>query len=66
VVLSDPNPLVLSDPPTPSACEVVSTSDEVLIQHVPSEDERSDITTKGLALQEWSRALMLLNMKFIT
>ncbi|CAL1173443.1 unnamed protein product, partial [Cladocopium goreaui] len=31
--------------------QVVSTSDEVLIQHVPSEDERSDITTKGLALQ---------------
>jgi hypothetical protein len=44
-----------------STCEVVSSSDDVLIQHFPSEDQRSDIMTK-----EWSRALMLLNMKLIT
>ena len=50
-----------------STCEVASSSDDVLIQqHVPSEDQRSDIMTKGLAPQKWSSALMLLNMKFIT
>jgi hypothetical protein len=48
-----------------STCEVASSSDDVLIQHVPSEDQRSDIMTKGLAPQKWSSALMLLNMKFI-
>lgn len=48
-----------------STCEVVNSSDDVLIQHVPSEDQRSDIMTKGLAPQKWSSALMLLNMKFI-
>ncbi|CAL1131185.1 unnamed protein product [Cladocopium goreaui] len=48
---------------TPSAVyrepEVASSSDDVLIQHVPSEDQRSDIMTKGLAPQKWSSALML-------
>ena len=49
-----------------STCEVVNDNDAVLVQHVPSEDQRSDIMTKGLAPQKWAHALMLLNMKFIT
>jgi hypothetical protein len=50
-----------------STGEVVNSSGDVLIQHVPAhDDQRSDIMTKGLAPQKYSRALMLLNMKFIT
>ena len=49
-----------------STCEAVNDNDDVLVQHVPTEDQRSDIMTKGLAPQKWAHALMLLNMKFIT
>eukprot|EP00435_Cladocopium_sp_Y103_P075165 s9_g54.t1 len=49
-----------------STCEVVNDNDDVLVQHVPSEDQRSDVMTKAPAPQKWAHALMLLNMKFIT
>ena len=49
-----------------STCEVVNENEDVMIQHVPSEDQRSDVMTKALAPQKWANALKLLNMKFIT
>eukprot|EP00435_Cladocopium_sp_Y103_P034912 s909_g9.t1 len=41
-----------------STCEVVNDSDDVQVQHVPSEDQRSDVMTKALASQKWARALI--------
>ena len=49
-----------------STCEVVNENEDVVIQHVPSEDQRSDVMTKALTPQKWANALKLLNMKFIT
>ena len=47
-----------------STCEVVNQNDDMLIQHVGTNDQRSDIMTKGLPMQKRERALSLLNMKF--
>lgn len=47
-----------------STCEVVNQNEDMLIQHVGTNDQRSDIMTKGLPMQKRERALSLLNMKF--
>ena len=40
-----------------STCEAVNQNDDVQITHLGTDDQRSDIMTKGLSVQKWAHAL---------